>query len=178
MYVGIAHKELHSVFSKYLPLCLPTERAISARFKFTLAPFEVQQAYLRCIFDSSYLMCTSLFWRKPPFVFREQLKDRKILQPVVYQNKWEGSTRRPMHCDQILIYCKLRQKPGSSVNIVSDYVLDDLAIEVRSPAGAKDFSSSLCARLALRPTQHPVQWVPGVISPGRDGDHSPHLLPR
>jgi hypothetical protein len=35
---------------------------------------------------------------------------------------------------------------GSSVSIVSDYELDDRAIEVRSPAGAKDFSSSLCVQ--------------------------------
>jgi hypothetical protein len=34
----------------------------------------------------------------------------------------------------------------SSVGIVSDYRLDDRAIEVRSPAGAKDFSSNLCVQ--------------------------------
>jgi hypothetical protein len=33
---------------------------------------------------------------------------------------------------------------GSSVSIVSGYGLDDQAIEVRSPAGAKDFYSNLC----------------------------------
>jgi hypothetical protein len=32
----------------------------------------------------------------------------------------------------------------SAGSIVSDYGLDDRAIGVRSPAGAKDFSSSLC----------------------------------
>jgi hypothetical protein len=73
-------------------------------------------------------------------------------------------------------------EPGSSGSIVSDYALDDRAIGVRSPAGAKDFSS--VSRSALRPTQPPVQWVPGVLSavvkarPGRDADHSPHLVPR
>jgi hypothetical protein len=62
---------------------------------------------------------------------------------------------------------------------VSDYGLDERAIGVRSPAGAKDFSSS--SRPALGPTQPPVQWVPGVLSPGvkarpgRDADHSPHI---
>jgi hypothetical protein len=60
---------------------------------------------------------------------------------------------------------------------VSDYGLDDRAIGVRSPAGAKDFSS--LSRPALGPTQTPVQWVPGVLSPGvksrpgRDAYHSP-----
>jgi hypothetical protein len=44
---------------------------------------------------------------------------------------------------------------GSSVSIVSDYGLDDQAIRVRSPAEAEDFSSP------------PVQWVPGVLSPGQ-----------
>jgi hypothetical protein len=62
---------------------------------------------------------------------------------------------------------------------VSDYGLDDRAIGVRSPAGAKDFSLSSVSRPARRPTQPPVQWVPGVLSPGvkarpgRDADHSP-----
>jgi hypothetical protein len=35
---------------------------------------------------------------------------------------------------------------GSSVSIVSGYGLDDRAIEVRSLADAKDFSSNLCVQ--------------------------------
>jgi hypothetical protein len=35
---------------------------------------------------------------------------------------------------------------GSLVSIVSDYGLHDRAIEVRSPAEAKDFSSTLCVQ--------------------------------
>jgi hypothetical protein len=35
---------------------------------------------------------------------------------------------------------------GGSGSIVSDYGLDDRAIGVRSPAGAKDFPSSLCVQ--------------------------------
>jgi hypothetical protein len=60
---------------------------------------------------------------------------------------------------------------------VSDYGLDDRAIGVRSPAGAEDLAS--VSRPALGPSQPPVQWVPGVLSPGvkarpgRDADHSP-----
>jgi hypothetical protein len=67
---------------------------------------------------------------------------------------------------------------GSSVSIVSGYGLDDRAIEVRSPAGARIFPIASVSRPALEPTQPPVQWVPGVLSPGvkarprRDADHS------
>jgi hypothetical protein len=35
------------------------------------------------------------------------------------------------------------KEPGSSVSVVSGCGLDDRAIEVRSPAGAKDSSSNL-----------------------------------
>jgi hypothetical protein len=65
---------------------------------------------------------------------------------------------------------------------VSDYWLDDRAIGVRSPAGAKDFSS--VSRPALGPTKPPVQWVPGVLSPGLKRGRGvtltthPHLVPR
>jgi hypothetical protein len=62
---------------------------------------------------------------------------------------------------------------------VSDYGLDDRAIGVRSPAGQRIFPLVSVSRPALRPTQPPVQWVPGVLSPGakarpgRNADHSP-----
>jgi hypothetical protein len=35
-------------------------------------------------------------------------------------------------------------EPGSSVSTMYDYVLDERAIGVRSPAEEKDFSSNLC----------------------------------
>jgi hypothetical protein len=72
---------------------------------------------------------------------------------------------------------------GVAVSIVSGYGLDDRAIEVRSPAEARDFSSSLCIQTGSG-AHHPVQWVPGCpfpggkAQPGRDADHSPHLVPR
>jgi hypothetical protein len=74
--------------------------------------------------------------------------------------------------------------PGSLVSIVSGYGLDDRAIEVRSPAKAKDFSSSSVSRPALGPTQPPVQWVPRVLSLGLKCGRGvtltthPHLVPR
>jgi hypothetical protein len=57
---------------------------------------------------------------------------------------------------------------------VSDYGLDDRAIEVRSPAGAKDFSSSLCVQTGsgAHPASCPM-GTGGKARPGRDADHSP-----
>jgi hypothetical protein len=48
-----------------------------------------------------------------------------------------------LYTSSVLIYIGSRVRSGS---IVSDYGLDDRAIGVRSPAGAKDFSSSLCVQ--------------------------------
>jgi hypothetical protein len=73
---------------------------------------------------------------------------------------------------------------GSSGSIVSDYGLDDRAIGIRSPAGAKDFSSSLCVQIGSG--AHPASCTMGTggpfpggkARPGRDADHSPHLVSR
>jgi hypothetical protein len=67
----------------------------------------------------------------------------------------------------------------SSGSIVSDYGLDDRAIGVRSPAGAKDFSSSLFVQTGSG--AHPASRTMGTGGPfsggkarlGRDADHSP-----
>jgi hypothetical protein len=67
----------------------------------------------------------------------------------------------------------------SSGSIVSDYGLDDRAIEVRSPAGTKDFSSSLCIQTGsgAHPASCPMgtggPFSGGKARPGRDADHSP-----
>jgi hypothetical protein len=67
---------------------------------------------------------------------------------------------------------------GSSGSIVSDYGLDDRAIEVRSPTGA-DFSSSPCVQTGsgAHPASYPVgtggPFLRGKARPGRDADHSP-----
>jgi hypothetical protein len=63
-------------------------------------------------------------------------------------------------------YYSLRARVSSG-SIVSDYGLDDRAIQVRSPAEAKYFFSLVSvSRPALGPTQPPVQWVPEILSPG------------
>jgi hypothetical protein len=88
--------------------------------------------------------------------------------------------KRPTHICSPLIW----REPGSSFSIVSGYGLDDLAIEVRSPADARDFPLTSVSRLALGLTHPPVQWVPGVVSPrvksgwGLTLTTHPHLVPR
>jgi hypothetical protein len=67
----------------------------------------------------------------------------------------------------------------TSVSILSDYGLDDRAIAIRSPAGAKDFSSSFCVQTGSG--AHPASCTMGTggpfpgakARPGRDADHSP-----
>jgi hypothetical protein len=65
-----------------------------------------------------------------------------------------------------------------SGGIVSDYGLDDRAIEVRSPTGA-DFSSSPCVQTGsgAHPASYPMgaggSFPGGKARPGRDADHSP-----
>jgi hypothetical protein len=54
-------------------------------------------------------------------------------------------------------------EPGSSVSIVSDYGLEDRAIEFRSLAGAKDFSSNL--RVQTGSEAHPAPCTMGTGGP-------------
>jgi hypothetical protein len=78
-----------------------------------------------------------------------------------------------------LVTSPLGMNRGSSGSIVSDYGLDDRAIGVRSPAGAKDFSSNLCVQTGSG--AHPASCTTGTggpfaggkARPGRDTDHSP-----
>jgi hypothetical protein len=73
---------------------------------------------------------------------------------------------------------------GSSVGIVSDYGLDDRAIEVRSPTGAEDFSSIPCVQTGSG--AHPASYPMGTggLYPGAKRGRGvtltthPHLVPR
>jgi hypothetical protein len=73
---------------------------------------------------------------------------------------------------------------GSSGSIVSDYGLHDRVIGVRSPAGAKDFSSSLCVQTGSG--AHPASCTTGTGGPfpgvercrGVTLTTHPHLVPR
>jgi hypothetical protein len=68
---------------------------------------------------------------------------------------------------------------GSLGSIVSDYRLNDRAIEVRSPTGAEDFSCSPCVQTGsgAHPASYPMgtggSFPGGKVWPGRDADHSP-----
>jgi hypothetical protein len=86
---------------------------------------------------------------------------------------------------KIRFICYYLFEPGSSVNIVSCYGLDDRANEVPSPVEAKGFFSfSLCAQTGSGAHPAPVQWVLGVLSPGVKRGRGvtltthPHLVPR
>jgi hypothetical protein len=80
------------------------------------------------------------------------------------------------------MYCRSR---GNSVRLVSGYGEDNRAIEVRSPAGAKDFSSSLCVHTGsgAHPASCPMGTGGGGLSPGVKRGWAvtmtthPHLLP-
>jgi hypothetical protein len=81
----------------------------------------------------------------------------------------------------IIIIIIIRSRVSSGC-IVSDYGLDDRAIWVQSPAGAKDFSSILCVQTGslAHPASCPMgtggSFPEGKARPGRDADHSPHLV--
>jgi hypothetical protein len=47
--------------------------------------------------------------------------------------------RNKKYASNFIVYLYPTCEPGSSVSIVSDYVLDDRAIKVRYPAEAKGF---------------------------------------
>jgi hypothetical protein len=71
----------------------------------------------------------------------------------------------------------MRSRSGSG-SIVSGYGLHDRAIEVQSPAEARDFSSSLCVQTGsgAHPASCPMgtggPFPGGKARPGRDADNS------
>jgi hypothetical protein len=72
----------------------------------------------------------------------------------------------------------------SSGSIVSDYGLDNRATGVRSKAGEKDFSCILCVQTGSGTHTASCKMGTGGLfprgkaRPGRDVDHSPHLVLR
>jgi hypothetical protein len=85
---------------------------------------------------------------------------------------------------QFMTMQRVSLEPGSSVNIVSGYGLDDRALEVRSPAEVRNFSSNLCIQTVSG--AHPASCTmrTGVLSPGLKRGRGvtltthPHLVPK
>jgi hypothetical protein len=63
----------------------------------------------------------------------------------------------------LILSFHLHLEPGSLVSIVYDYGLDNRAIGVRSPVGAKDFSSNLCVQTSSE--AHPASCAMGTGGP-------------
>jgi hypothetical protein len=66
------------------------------------------------------------------------------------------------------------ERLDSSVGIATGCRLDDQGVGVRVPVRSRIFTSS---RPVLGPTEPPIQYVPGAISPEREADNS-QLVPR
>jgi hypothetical protein len=84
----------------------------------------------------------------------------------------------------ILILCDaLLRSRDSSVCIATVYGLDDRGGRSSSPGRVKNWLFSTSSRSALGPTQPPIQRIPGAISPGvkrpgREAEHSLHVVSR
>jgi hypothetical protein len=73
-------------------------------------------------------------------------------------------------------FLKCRREPGDLSGLALGYGLDDRGFESRQGMGIFLFTTA--SRLALGPTQPPIQWVSGALSPGVkrsrcEIDHSP-----
>jgi hypothetical protein len=65
-----------------------------------------------------------------------------------------------------------------AVRIIIRLLVNDRAIGVRTPAGARDFLFSTAAKPALGPTQCNIQRILGVLSRGLNGlDSKLHTVP-
>jgi hypothetical protein len=128
------------------------------------------------------------------FLFLEAKNQNFSNPPAQLQNYDLFCVRKPPVCLQLdchlcvflwkwtcITYNKTRR---NSVSIASGYWLDNRAIEIRSPAEAKDFSSNLCVQAGsgAQPAPCPVDtggpfpWV--KCGRGMTLTTHPHLVPR
>jgi hypothetical protein len=97
-----------------------------------------------------------------------------------YDSQGHGGGIRPLlHTGINLVFnCQRIMSRDSAVGIAPGYGLEDGGGRSSSPGMFKNFLFSTSSRPALGPTQPPIQWVmgalsPGVKRPGREADHSP-----
>jgi hypothetical protein len=101
------------------------------------------------------MMCEDLFLIDP-------LHYIATLKTVIYESKTlvQNLSRGISYFINIILSFRCRVSSGS---MVSDYGLDDRAIGVRYPAGAKDFSCILCVQTGSE--AHPASCTMGNGGP-------------
>jgi hypothetical protein len=115
------------------------------------------------------LFCYNSFY-SPLYTTRKPMTNS-----VEQRSSWEAKIRSGIQ--------EIRSRVSSG-SIVSDYGLDDRAIGVRFPAGAKDFSSNLCVQTGSG--IHPASCTMGTGGPSPGGKARPgvtltthpYLVPR
>jgi hypothetical protein len=118
---------------------------------------------------------TSGKWLAPKFQFTHFRGQKRFTPPTVLR-RTQQIVRLKNHLIASVSNIVSRVSSGG---IVSDHGLDDRAIGVRSPAGAEDFSSSLCVQTGSG--AHPASCTMGTggpfpggkARPGRDAYSSP-----
>jgi hypothetical protein len=111
-------------------------------------------------------------------------RKRALLNSRQFNIVMNDKLRRWITLPGITLSCYPIRSRGSSVSILSDYILDDRAIEVRSPAGAKDFSSNLCVQTGSGAHTASCTMDTGGPFPGAKRVRGvtltthPHLVPR
>jgi hypothetical protein len=64
-----------------------------------------------------------------------------------------------------ILYVALLRSQDSAVGIATGYGLHDRGVRILVPVGSR-ILFSMSSGLALGPSQPPIQWVPGALSPG------------
>jgi hypothetical protein len=98
-------------------------------------------------------------------VQQTNIREVAHLKPITMENvqqniKSDYNLISPYYSEIISLF----KSRDSSVCIALGYGLDDRGSGVRFPAGLGIFLLTIVSRMALGPTQPPIQWVPGALS--------------